>query len=223
MFVRWNLTVCSVTQSSLPIAWFESPRATALRIDELALGQAGRLSEADARRLGNPMRVEDRPVDRLPDSRRQVERVHALDDVAARSVAERSLDPLGVAEDREDDHLDLRAVLLMLVEARRARPSAACACRAGRRPASRRRTSGSTWLPRARLADDLDVLRRLESAPDSFDHQAMVVRNKDLHGRSSPSPAQVVRISRFAHEHAVPLQTFNSATPPSRAEGLVPT
>ena len=32
MFVRWNFTVCSVTQSSLPMAWFDSPRATALRM-----------------------------------------------------------------------------------------------------------------------------------------------------------------------------------------------
>ena len=32
MFVRWNLTVCSATQSSLPIASFESPRASAVRI-----------------------------------------------------------------------------------------------------------------------------------------------------------------------------------------------
>jgi len=33
MFVRWNFTVCSATQSSLPIASFDRPRASAFRID----------------------------------------------------------------------------------------------------------------------------------------------------------------------------------------------
>src|SRR5438034_1250595 len=33
MFVRWNLTVCSATHSSLPIASLERPRASALRIE----------------------------------------------------------------------------------------------------------------------------------------------------------------------------------------------
>ena len=32
MFVRWNFTVCSATQSSLPMASFERPRASAFRI-----------------------------------------------------------------------------------------------------------------------------------------------------------------------------------------------
>src|SRR5437762_358836 len=32
MLVRWNLTVCSATQSSLPIASLERPRATADRM-----------------------------------------------------------------------------------------------------------------------------------------------------------------------------------------------
>jgi hypothetical protein len=38
------------------------------------------------------------------------------------------------------------------------------------------------------LPDDLDVFRRLKGMSDALDHQAVIVRNKNLHGRSSPLP-----------------------------------
>ena len=39
MLLRWNFTVCSVTQNSRLIALFESPRASAFKHGELALGE----------------------------------------------------------------------------------------------------------------------------------------------------------------------------------------
>ena len=184
MFVRWNLTVCSVTQSSLPIAAFESPARDCLENRELTLGQAGSLPEAVLVDLGQSQRVEDRSLDRLPDRRRQIERIHALDDVAARAVLERGLDPLGVAEDREHDHLHVGAVLPDLVQARE--PVHLWHPHVEQHDVRLEPTNeGQHLAPRARLADDLDVFRRLERAPNSFDHQAMVIRNEDLHDRSS--------------------------------------
>src|SRR5262245_8470181 len=78
---------------------------------ELALGQASGLAETLLVDLGKADGVKHGSLDGLPDRRRQIDRIDALDDVAARAVLERGLDPLGVAEDRENDYLDVGAVL----------------------------------------------------------------------------------------------------------------
>ena len=65
MFVRWNFTVCCVTQSSFAISSFDFPFASASRID-----RSRSVSPAALRRvlLGSrrARRAEDVALDRLP-------------------------------------------------------------------------------------------------------------------------------------------------------------
>src|SRR5215208_4150865 len=151
---------------------------------ELTLRQPGRLAQAPLVDLGESDCVEHRSLDRLPDCRRQIDRVDALDDVAARAVLEGRLDPLGITEDREHDHLDVRAVLLQLVQACEPvhlRHAHVEQDHVRAQPANERKHLAT----RARLAYDLDFLSTLKGPPDALDHQPMVVRNKNLHSRNS--------------------------------------
>src|SRR3954447_22057770 len=163
---------------------------------ELALRQPGRLAQASLVDLRESDCMEHRSLDGLPDCRRQIDRIHALDDVAACAVLEGRLDPLGITEDREHDHLHVRAVLLQLVETCEPvhlRHAHVEQHDVRAQPANERKHLAS----RARVAYDLDVLSTLEGPPDALDHQPMVVRNKNLHSRNSFSRSLQVRISRI--------------------------
>ena len=65
MFVRWNFTVCSAIQSSLPICPFDRPRASADRIASSRSVSPAFLGGARRRGVGEPDRGEDRAGDSL--------------------------------------------------------------------------------------------------------------------------------------------------------------
>ena len=113
---------------------------------------------------GSPIARVDGLVDRLADRRRQVDRVDALHDVGARAALEDVLDQLLVGGGREHDHLDLGVALLDLVEADEAVHPGHAEVEHDDVGAGLRLTSGSTWLARARLADDLELAVVLERA-----------------------------------------------------------
>src|SRR6266508_2871409 len=143
MLVRWNFTVCSVTQSSLPMAEFERPRATAFRIP------------------------------------------------SSRSMPKSCLDVLRIAEDREHDDLHLRTMLADPVQAQK--PVHLWHPHVEQDDVGTQPTYEWKHLaPDRCLPDDLDVFRRLEGMSDALDHQAVIVRNKNLHGRSSPLPLRLL-------------------------------
>ena len=148
MFVRWNFTVCSATQSSLPIASFDRPRASAFRIDA-SRSVSPLPSSQDPRRsafVRRPIALKDGRLERLPDRRRQIDRAHALDDVGARAALERSPNVVLVTGSREHDDLDCG--VLLADPSRQASPSIP-----GMRRSSSTRSgfvwwiSGSTWAP----------------------------------------------------------------------------
>ena len=147
MFVRWNFTVCWVTQSSFAISSFERPRASAFRIAVSRSVSPAAFAPVGVGVAGEPGRAEDVALDRLPQGGGQVGRVDALRDVGARAAAQRGLDE--VRRRRRRQHHDLRSPGSACGSrpGRRARPCAASARRAARDRACVLETSGSTWVP----------------------------------------------------------------------------
>ena len=178
MFVRWNFTVCGVTQNSFAISSFERPRASAPRIvsSRSVRPSPSRSRARCPRRRSRCARSPRSPVV----ASRAGRRVHALDDVGGGAAAQRRLHELGVRRRREHHDLDVRVARADLVQA--------CEAVHVRHPhveqdEIRARLADERQDLRSRLglADDLEPAVGLERPLDPVEDEAMVVGDHDTH------------------------------------------
>ena len=202
MLVRWNLIVCSLTQSSPLIAAVVLPAATAERIVcSRSVSPGSAWPGAERSRRWTRGGVEHDAAGDLADDRQQVGGLNALDDVGVGAGVERRVDRGAVLGGRQDDGLDRPASRGGSPPRTRRRRRRACAGRAARRPGAGARSAPAPAGPVQASPIDLDVVAALERAPDARENQRMIV------GDQHAGPARDRRLLKFeaccdgAHPH----------------------
>ena len=180
MLVRWNLTVCSATQSSFEIASFERPRATARMIPS-----SRSVSPASFAARSPGSSVMPAVVKTFPSRacRRAPARSSGSIDLTMYAFAPRfNAVWISSGSCETDSIATFMSGNSFRIFVRQVRPSI-CGMRrsSSTRSGFSLRMSGRTWRAVHRFPDDVEAAGPFQSLLRSLDHQPMVVRNQDSH------------------------------------------
>ena len=205
MLVRWNLTVCSATQSSFEIASFERPRATARTIPS-----SRSVSPASFAARSPGSSVMPAVVKTFPSRacRRAPARSSGSIDLTMYAFAPRfNAVWISSGSCETDRHRDLH-VRELLSDLREA-GEAVHLRHAEVEQHQIRLQPANEWQDLAaahRFPDDVEAAGSFQSLLRSLDHQPMVVRNQDSHARLTITAA--VTDNRHPKGGCLPLSSY---------------